>query len=262
MSLDPASLFDVSGKVVLVTGGAQGLGRMIAEGFVAGGASVFITSRKADIAAQAAADMSRTGICTAIARDLSAPEHATALAHEIAGLTDRLDVLVNNAGRTWGAPLEAFPDKAWASVMAVNVQAPFTLVRDLLPLLRAAAARSGPARVINIGSAAGKAVERLDAFSYAASKAAIHHLTREMAAVLAADGITVNTIIPGYFPTQMTSHIRAEEERLSELVDKIPLNRLGSAEDIAGAALMLASRAGAYITGAELVVDGGVVGCR
>lgn len=272
MVQSPTSLFDVSGKVVLITGGAQGMGRMIAEGFVAGGAKVYITSRKADVAAAAAEAMSAEtrgaeargapGACIAIARDLSSPEDATALARDIAEREARLDVLINNAGRTWGAPLATFPDKAWASVMAVNVQAPFTLVRDLLPLLRAAAAGAGPARVINIGSLAGRIVERLSAFSYAASKAAVHHLTRELAAELAGDRITVNTVVPGYFPTQMTSHIRAEEERLAGLVERIPLGRLGSAEDVVGACVMLSSRAGAYITGSEIVIDGGLAGCR
>ncbi|MBX3538918.1 MAG: SDR family oxidoreductase [Chelatococcus sp.] len=262
MVQSPTSLFDVSGKVVLITGGAQGMGRMIAEGFVAGGAKVYITSRKADVAAAAAAAMAETGTCVALARDLSSPEDASALAREITEREPRLDVLVNNAGRTWGAPMENFPDKAWAPVMAVNVQAPFTLVRDLLPLLRAAASASDPARVINIGSLAGRIVERLSAFSYAASKAAVHHLTRELAAELARDQITVNTVVPGYFPTQMTSHIRAEEERLTGLVDRIPLGRLGSAEDVVGACVMLSSRAGAYITGSEIVIDGGLAGCR
>jgi NAD(P)-dependent dehydrogenase (short-subunit alcohol dehydrogenase family) len=257
-----STLFDVSGKSVLVTGGAQGLGRMIAEAFVAAGAKVTITSRKADVAEAAAAAMRERGSCTAIAADLAMPEGCTALARALAAETSKLDVLVNNAGRTWGAPFETFPDKAWASVMAVNVQSPFTLVRDLLPLLRRAASPESPARVINVGSVAGVAVEPLSAFSYAASKAAIHHLSRVLAAELAAQRITVNSLVPGYFPTQMTSHIRAAEDRLDKLVGRIPLGRLGTAEDVAGACILLASRAGAYITGSAIVIDGGMAGCR
>jgi NAD(P)-dependent dehydrogenase (short-subunit alcohol dehydrogenase family) len=256
------ALFDVRGKTVLVTGGAQGLGRMIADGFVRAGAKVYITSRKADIARDAAAEMSKSGSCTAIAVDLAGPEGCAALAKQIQSAESKLDVLVNNAGRTWGAPLENFPDKAWASVMAINVQTPFTLVRDLLGLLKQAATADNPARVINIGSVAGLTAERLSAFSYSASKAAIHHLSKVLAAELAPYRITVNTIVPGYFPTQMMSHIRSEEERLRELVEKIPLQRLGTADDAVGACLMLASRAGAYMTGSEIVIDGGRSGCR
>jgi NAD(P)-dependent dehydrogenase (short-subunit alcohol dehydrogenase family) len=260
--VDLSRLFDVSGKVVLVTGGAQGLGRMIAEGFVQAGAKVYITSRKADAVEAAATEMSTRGSCIPVVADLAAPEGCSALARTLADSETGLDVLVNNAGRTWGAPLASFPDKAWASVMAVNVQSPFTLVRDLLPLLRQAGAARGPSRVINVGSLAGAAVEPLSAFSYAASKAAIHHLSRVLAAELAPVGVTVNTLVPGYFPTQMTSHIRAEEERLGALVSRIPLRRLGTQEDAVGACLMLASRAGAYITGSEVVIDGGMLGCR
>jgi NAD(P)-dependent dehydrogenase (short-subunit alcohol dehydrogenase family) len=194
--------------------------------------------------------------------DLSTPEACTALARTITEHEGRLHVLVNNAGRTWGAPLASFPDKAWAPVMAVNVQGPFTLIRDLLPLLKNAATADDPARVINIGSVAGATVEPLSAFSYAASKAAMHHLSRVLAAELAPDRITVNTVVPGYFPTQMTSHIRGEEERLEQLLQRVPLRRLGTEEDVVGACIMLSSRAGAYITGSALAIDGGMSGCR
>lgn len=261
-AVDLSRLFDVTGKTVLITGGAHGLGRMIAEGFVNAGAKVYVTSRKPDAVEKAAAEMRGRGTCIGLAADLTTPEACTRLAQTFAEIETALDVLINNAGRTWGAPLESFPDKAWASVMAVNVQSAFTLVRDLLPLLRQAAAAHGPARVINVGSLAGAAVEPIPAFSYVASKAAIHHLSRVLAASLAGDSITVNTIIPGYFPTQMTSHIRAEDEALHDLLKRIPLGRLGTAEDAVGASLMLASRAGAYITGSEIVIDGGMRGCR
>jgi NAD(P)-dependent dehydrogenase (short-subunit alcohol dehydrogenase family) len=253
-------LFSLRGKVALVTGGAQGLGRMIAEGLLAAGAKVYITSRKPEIVAAAAAEMASLGECIGIPSDLSTPEAATALAADIAARESSLAILVNNAGKTWGGKLEAFPDRAWPSIMAVNVQAPFTLARDLLPLLKAAATPDDPARIINIGSVAGMAVAHLSAYSYAASKAAIHHLSREMAADLAQYSITVNALAPGFFPTQMTAHIRSDEDKLDELEHKIPLARLGRASDIAGACIYLASRAGAYVTGTVLAVDGGVAG--
>jgi NAD(P)-dependent dehydrogenase (short-subunit alcohol dehydrogenase family) len=258
------SLFDIKGKIALVTGGANGMGRMIAEGLVDAGVKVYITSRKVDDCEQAAQAMSQRGQCIGLAIDLSTPEAAVELAEQIKARETKLDIIINNAGKTWGAPLESFPDKAWASVMAVNVQGPFTVVRELLPLLEASGAADGndPARVMNIGSLAGKRVEGLDAFSYTASKAAIHHLSREMAAVLAGRNIAVNTIVPGYFPTKMTAHIRSDDEESSKFASRIPLGRMGSAEDIVGLCIFLSSRAGAYITGSEIVLDGGIAGCK
>jgi len=256
------ALFDVSGRVILVTGGANGLGRMIAEAFVRGGANVYITSRKAEEAEQAAQEMAPHGSCTGLAADVSEPAGIRALASEIAEREDRLDVLVNNAGRSWGAPLQDYPDTGWDPVMALNLQAPFTLVRDLLPLLKAAAQPDSPARVINVGSVAGRAVEPINAYAYSASKAGLAHMGRVMAADLAHDGINVNTLVPGYFPTKMTGHIRADEQASAALLARIPLGRFGSEEDAAGLCLMLASRAGAYLTGTEIVMDGGLSGCR
>jgi NAD(P)-dependent dehydrogenase (short-subunit alcohol dehydrogenase family) len=255
-------LFDVQGKVALVTGGAHGLGRMMAAGLVDAGARVYITSRKAEAAQAAAREISAQGECFAIAADLSLPEAAVSLAARLRETESRLDILINNAGRTWGAPLASFPDKAWASVMSVNVQAPFTLVRELLPLLKAAASDVAPARVVNIGSLAGSVVEPLNAYSYAASKAAIHHLSRVLAAELAQYRIAVNVIVPGFFPTQMTAHIRSDAQEHSRLVGRVPLGRLGEADDIVGACLFLCSRAGAYLTGSALFLDGGMTGCR
>jgi NAD(P)-dependent dehydrogenase (short-subunit alcohol dehydrogenase family) len=255
-------LFDVAGKIALVTGGAQGMGRMIAEGLVRAGAKVYISSRKADVVESAAHEMSMFGSCIGIVADLSTPEAAVALANEIKARESRLSILINNAGRTWGAPLESFPDKAWPSVMAVNVQGPFTLVRELLPLLKAAASEDDPARVINIGSLAGMQAERLSAYSYAASKAAIHHLSRVLAAELAEVRITVNAVVPGYFPTQMTAHIRAEEAENNKLIARVPLGRMGGADDIVGICIFLSSRAGRYITGAQIALDGGMASCH
>lgn len=255
-------LFDIRGKTVLVTGGVNGLGRMMAEGMLRAGAKLYVTTRKADAAAQARESLGALGDCTVLVADLATPAAAAALAREIGSHEARLDVLINNAGKTWGAPLESFPDKAWPSVLEMNVQTPFTLVRELLPLLQAAASADDPARVINIGSLAGTVIERIQAFSYAAGKAAVHHLSRVLAAELASRHITVNAVVPGYFPTQMTAHIREDAAELDQLIARIPLARLGHPDDIAGLCIYLSSRAGRYVTGAQLYVDGGMAGCR
>jgi NAD(P)-dependent dehydrogenase (short-subunit alcohol dehydrogenase family) len=255
-------LFDIAGKTVLITGGARGLGRMIAEGFVRGGAKVYVTSRDAAELARAVAELSDLGTCLGLPLAKMTPENLTALAADLAHRESSLHVLVNNAGRTWGAPLDSFPDSAWADVFAVNVQAPFTLTRALLPLLTAAARPEDPARVLNIGSLAGAVVERLNAFSYASSKAALHHLSKELAAELAPRHVTVNLIAPGYFETRMTSHIRADADAAGKLLSRVPLGRFGRGDDITGACLFLASRAGSYMTGSEIFVDGGLRGCR
>ncbi|AMK19575.1 MULTISPECIES: SDR family oxidoreductase [Sphingobium] len=254
-------LFDLSGKQALVTGGAQGLGRMIAEGLLSAGAAVAITSRKAEVAQASAAEMAALGQCTAYAADLSTPAAAVDLVRRFADDTGQCDILVNNAGKTWGGPIETFPDKAWPDVMAVNVQTPFTMVRELLPLLRAGAKPDDPARIINIGSVAGAKVERIGAYSYSSSKAAIHMLTRDLAAELAASHITVNAVIPGYFPTKMTSHLRDGDDVDPAMLARIPLGRLGRPSDIAALIVFLASTGGSYVTGSEIAVDGGLLGC-
>ena len=254
-------MFGLEGKTALVTGGAQGLGRMIAEGLLRAGASVAITSRNADTCQAAADEMSALGPCTPLPADLSTPEAAVDLVDRHRRALGDCHILINNAGKTWGGPIETFPDKAWPGVMAVNVQTPFTMVRELLPELTKAAQPDDPARIINIGSVAGVKPEKLQAYSYAASKAAIHMLTRELATDLAERGITVNAVIPGYFPTKMTSHMRTEDTVDPALLAHIPLGRLGTPEDIAGIVVFLCSRAGGYITGAQIPVDGGIVGC-
>jgi NAD(P)-dependent dehydrogenase (short-subunit alcohol dehydrogenase family) len=259
----PKELFDLRGKEALVTGGATGLGRMIAEALLWGGASVTITSRKLDALAQTAQQLSEIGPCHYLAADLSTPEGVATLSKNYRDQRQQLDILINNSGKTWGAPIESFPDRAWPSVMAVNVQAPFKLIQELLPTLAARASADDPARIINIGSAAGKIVEPIEAYSYTASKAAIHHLSRQLAAELASRHITVNALIPGYFATSMTAHLRNEDgEPQGVLQGHIPLGRFGRASDIAGAVLFLASRAGSYVTATELTVDGGLTGCR
>lgn len=255
-------LFDIGGKIALITGGAKGLGRMIAAGLVDAGCKVYISSRDQPACEQAALEMSATGTCLALTADLGTPDSAVSLANQFKSKESRLDILVNNAGRTWGAPLESFPDKAWPGVMAVNVQAPFTLLRELLPLLKQASSPDSPGRVINIGSLAGEVVEPLSAYSYVASKAAIHHLSRALAADLAQHNITVNVVVPGYFPTSMTAHIRQEDEGARQLLARVPLARFGRPGDIVGACIFLASPSGSYITGSEIYLDGGMAGCR
>nr|ART35603.1 A71 [uncultured bacterium] len=256
-----SDLFSLEGKRALVTGGAQGLGRMIAEGLLRAGATVAITSRKAAICEAAAAEMAALGACIPLPADLSTPEAAVDLVARYREAVGGCDILVNNAGKTWGGEIDSFPDKAWPSVMAVNVQTPFTMVRELLPELVTSGTVDDPARVINIGSVAGIKTERLHAYSYAASKAAIHMLSRDLAGDLAERNITVNAVIPGFFPTKMTAHMRDEDTVDPTLLAHIPLKRLGKPDDIAGIVVFLCSRAGAYVTGAEIPVDGGVVGC-
>jgi NAD(P)-dependent dehydrogenase (short-subunit alcohol dehydrogenase family) len=255
-------LFDLSRKIALVTGGANGLGRMIAEGFLRAGCKVYITSRDVAAGELAAREMSEFGTCIALGSDLATPEAAVSLSAQFKARESVLHVLVNNAGRTWAAPLESFPDKAWPGVLALNVQSPFTLVREFLSLLKAGGSAEDPSRVINIGSLAGAAVERISAYSYAASKAALHHLSKTLAADLAEHHITVNVVVSGYFPTKMTAHIRNQEDETEKLLARVPLARLGRPDDIAGACVFLSSRSGSYVTGSELFIDGGMAGCR
>jgi len=250
-------LFDVSGKVALVTGGSRGIGEMIAEGFVAGGVRTYISARKADACDATAARLSERGECISIPADLSTTEGVSKLAGELARREERLDILVNNAGATWGAPIEEFPESAWDKVMDVNVKGPFFLTQALLPLLEAAASAADPARIINIGSIDGLNVNKLGTYSYGPSKAAIHHLTRTFASHLADRNITANAIAPGPFPSKMTAGIaKAMGEQIRE---HVPLKRWGEPADMAGTAIFLASRAGAYVSGAVIPVDGGIV---
>lgn len=265
--MNPASLFDVSGKTVVVTGGSRGIGLMIARGFVAAGATVIISSRKAEACEKAAAQLSAlgstgAGTCLAHPADLSTDEGLQSLAERVAEAAPRLDVLVNNAGAVWGAPLGEFPDAAFDKVLNVNVKAVFSLTQRLLPQLRAAATAQDPARVINIGSIDGLVVSRSDNFSYGASKAAVHMLTRKVAATVAKDHITVNAIAPGPFPSKMMAYALDDPELRDSVIERVPLGRVGTPEDVAGTAIFLASRAGAYLTGAVIPVDGGVSGAR
>jgi NAD(P)-dependent dehydrogenase (short-subunit alcohol dehydrogenase family) len=250
------SLFDISGKTALITGGSRGIGLMIARGYVEAGAKVYISSRKAEVCDEVAAELSKVGTCISVPADLSVDAEADRLAAEIAGVEPKLDILVNNAGANWGAPIADFPASGFDKVLALNVKAPFLLTRALLPQLEAAGTQDDPARVIMIGSIDGIQVPMLDTFSYSSSKAALHQLTRHLAKQLGARNITVNAVAPGPFESKMMA------ETLKNFGDMIArssvLNRIGRPDDMAGVAIYLASRAGSYVTGAIIPVDGGI----
>jgi NAD(P)-dependent dehydrogenase (short-subunit alcohol dehydrogenase family) len=248
-------LFSIAGRVALVTGGSRGIGRMIAQGYVDAGATVYISSRKADVCNEVAAELSQQGSCTSLPANLSTEEGCRALAQELASRQASLDILVNNAGATWGTPLEEYDDAAWNRVLDLNVKGVFHLTKFLLPQLRAASARDAPSRVINIGSIDGIHVPTLETYAYSASKAAVHQLTRHLAKRLAPD-VTVNAIAPGPFESKMMA---ATLEAFGEqIAASAPMKRIGRPDDMAGAAIFLASPAAAYITGAVLPVDGGI----
>ena len=250
-------LFSVAGKVALVTGGSRGIGLMVARGYVENGATVYISARKRDVCDSMAVELSKLGTCHSLPADLASEAEAKRLAGELAARESKLHILVNNAGANWGAPLAEYPDAAWDKVLALNVKAIFHLTRACLPQLKAAATPEDPARVINIGSIDGLHVPILETYAYSAAKAALHHMTRVLARKLAPEHITVNAIAPGPFESQM---MKATLDRFGEMIKKQnPRGRIGEPEDMAGAAIFLASRASAYVTGAVLPVDGGSV---
>ncbi|MEQ4303064.1 glucose 1-dehydrogenase [Plantactinospora sp. B6F1] len=251
-------LFSVEDKAVLVTGGTRGIGLMIARGFVEAGAQVIISSRKADVCAEVAEQLSEVGRCVAIPADLSSAAGAARLAEQVLARVPALDVLVNNAGATWGAPLEAYPESAFDKLWAVNVKAVFQLTTALLPALRASASADDPARVINIGSIDGIRVPWMEVYAYSATKAAVHMLTRSLAHQLSPEHITVNAIAPGPFESKMMAFALDDPATRATIEHQVPLGRIGRPDDMAGAAIYLASRAGAYLTGAVIPVDGGI----
>ncbi|MBF6130717.1 SDR family oxidoreductase [Nocardia brasiliensis] len=249
-------LFDLSGKRALVTGGTGGIGMMIARGLLQAGARVIISSRNADTCQRAQHQLSEFGDVRAIPADLSRHEECRRLADLVEADSPRLDILVNNAGAMWREPLATFPDEAWDTVLDLNLKTPFWLVQALLPALRRAGAADDPARVVNIGSIAAIHVAESPNYSYASSKAGLHQLTRVLARELGPDHVTVNAVAPGPFPSQMmASTLDAVGDTIAA---KAPLRRLGRDDDMAGVAVFLASRAGAYLTGTVIPVDGGI----
>jgi NAD(P)-dependent dehydrogenase (short-subunit alcohol dehydrogenase family) len=254
-------LFDIAGRTALVTGGSRGIGLMIARGLIEAGANVIVSSRKSEDVKAAAEQLAKLGDCEAIPGDVSTPEGARALAAATRERFPALDILVNNAGAVWGAPLEEFPASGWDKVLHTNVEGVFHLTVALLPALRAAAAPESPARVINIGSIDGLRTPAVENYSYSASKAAVHALTRHLAKRLASEHITVNAIAPGPFESKMMAAVLDDPDSRRLIEESVPLGRIGRPDDVAGLTLMLASRAGAYLTGTVIPLDGGITGC-
>jgi NAD(P)-dependent dehydrogenase (short-subunit alcohol dehydrogenase family) len=254
-------LFDVSGRTALVTGGSRGIGLMIARGLLAAGARVIVSSRKEPDLAAAARELASVGECLAIPGDVSTPEGAAALAAAVGERFKSLHLLVNNAGASWGAPLDEFPASGWDRVMHTNVEGLFHLTVALLPALRAAARSDDPARVINIGSVDGLRAPAMENYSYSAAKAAVHMLTRHLAKRLASERITVNAIAPGPFASKMTAFMLENPETRELIEQTVPLGRIGHPDDVAGLTIFLASKAGSYLTGTVIPLDGGITGC-
>ena len=253
-------LFSLAGRTALVTGGSRGIGRMIAAGFLAQGARVYISSRKAEACDSAAAELAASaGECFSLPADVSTLDGVNALAAAYAERETKLDILVNNAGAAWGEPFDTFPEKGWDKVVDLNMKTPFFLTQALAGALRAAASADRPAKVINVASIDGISVNPQETYSYAASKAGLIQLTRRMALRLAPEHIVVSGIAPGAFASEMNRDAR---DRGDEVARRIPARRIGRDDDMAGAAIYLASRAGDYVCGSTLVVDGGVTHAR
>lgn len=252
-----SKLFSLDGKVALVTGGSKGIGLMISTALVKAGAKVYISSRSQETCEEAAKQLNELGSCISIPYDLSVIENIQDLADKISEKEQKLDILINNSGRSWGAPLNEFPEKGWDNVMDLNVKSPFFLVQRLLPLLAAAGTKEDPSRIINIGSIAGISSFTQNAYSYMASKAAINHLTKGLAKDLVSQNITANAIAPGIFPSKMTRHITGDETLKNHALKMIPMGRMGQDEEIGSLAIYLCAKPSAYITGAIIPIDGG-----
>ncbi len=252
--MDTSKLFRLDGRIALITGGSRNIGRWIAEGFIAQGAKVYISSRKADVCFATATELGPN--CIALPQDVSTVAGCKALAAQLAEHEAKLDILVNNAGAAWGAGFAEFPEIGWDKVMDLNVKSPFFLTQALLEPLKAAASPGQPAKVINITSIDGQRLNPWETYSYQTSKAALIYLTKVMAARLIKDSINVTSLAPGAFASDMN---RAARDRGSEVAASIPSKRLGTPEDLAAAAIFLASRAGDYVVGDTITVDGGLV---
>jgi NAD(P)-dependent dehydrogenase (short-subunit alcohol dehydrogenase family) len=248
-------LFSLQGRTALVTGGSRGIGKMIAAGFIAHGAKVYISSRKAEQCQATAAELSQQGgVCLALPEDISSVDGCRKLTESYAAREEQLDILVNNAGAAWAADFEEFPEEGWDKVMNLNLKSPFFLTQAVHPLLRSAASQERPAKVINVASIDGLMLNPLETYSYHASKSALIFLTRRMAARLVRDSIVVTAIAPGPFASNMN---RAARDHAAEVAAGNPSRRIGRDEDMAGAAIYLASRAGDYVVGETIAVDGG-----
>ena len=250
-----SDLFSIEGKTAVVTGGSRGIGLMIAQGYVEAGARVYISSRKKEVCDEVAAELSKSGECFSAPADLSTEDGAIQLAAQVSQDEDKVHILVNNAGAAWGAPIPEYPDAGFDKVMNLNVKGIFHCTKHFLPLLEAAGTEEDPARVINIGSIDGIRVPMLENYAYSASKAGVHMLSRHLAHHLVDKNITVNAIAPGPFPSKMTKFMFDMGEDL--VASQVPLKRAGRPDDMAGTAIYLASRAGSYLTGAIIPVDGG-----
>ncbi len=259
--MTPETLFSLAGKTALVTGGATGIGYMAAHGLIGAGAHVMIASRKGEACTAAAGVLNGLGLpgrAEGFAGDVGTEAGVAGLAAEVKARTGKLHILMNNAGRSWGQPLGEFPHGAWDKVLSVNVSGLFHLTQALLPQLRAAACDDDPARVVNVGSVMGEVPMGDGAYSYAASKAAVHHITRILAKELCPDRITVNALAPGPFVSNMTAFATADPDRCDKVGQGVPLGRVGRPEDIAAAMQFLCGRGGAYLTGAILPLSGGI----
>lgn len=259
--MDIQTLFGLDGKVALVTGGATGIGRMAAEGLVRAGATVLMASRKGEACEAVAAELNALGAsgkAIGFAGDVGSEEGVAALVAAVKERTDRLDILMNNAGVTWGEALGKFPHHAWEKVMNVNVAGLFHLTQSLLPMLAASGSVDDPARVVNVGSVMGERAMGDGAYSYSASKAAVHHLTQILGKELAGHAITVNALAPGPFVSRMTAFATHDQDMREKVGKDVPIGRVGRDEDIAGCMLFLCGRGGAYLTGAILPVSGGI----
>ena len=248
-------LFSVRGKLVVITGGSRGIGEMIARAYVENGARVIISARNAAVCDGLAAELSKIGECTSIPADLSKMDEIERFVAAVSARESKVDVLFNNAGASWGAPFDDFPESGWDKVMNLNVKSIFFLTQKIVKLLEAAGTPDDNARVINIGSIEGMHVSDIESYSYAASKAAVLHVTRMMAKYLAGRNIAVNAIAPGFFPSKMTAGI--PDAIASHTLQATPMKRMGDSNDMGGVALFLGSRASAFLCGSVVTVDGG-----